>query len=293
MATTLRGVIRRRDGSLLADLYREVAKDRLTGLAAEVAFFAVLSIFPGLLMVAAALGHLELLVGAELAQRSYRQILDFLDLILTNQAAGALAEVEGLFQERRPGIITIAGVGALWALSRGSAAVIRALNLAYDVEERRSWVRLRLLALGLSIAGVVATAVILAIIVVGPLFGRGERVADLVGAGEVFATLWSWARWPVAFALLVAAAATLFHLAPHRARSRWRDDLPGAVLAAILWLVVSLGFSLYLRLAPGANAVLGALGGGLILLVWLYLLSLSLLVGGEVNALLAARRRQR
>lgn len=288
MTTEAPRLIRRR-APVLADLYREVVKDRVTGLAAEVAFFAVLSIFPGLLMVAAALGHLELLVGADLAERSHRQILDFLDLILTNQAAGALAEVEGLFEERRPGIITVAGLGALWALSRGFAAVIRALNLAYDVDERRSLVRLRLMALGLSVVGIIATAITLAMIVVGPLLGQGDRIADVVGAGDAFAVAWRWARWPVAFAIMTAGATTVFHMAPNRRRSRWRADLPGALFAATLWLVVSAGFSAYLRLAPGANAVLGALGGGLILLVWLYLLSLSLLLGGELNAVLAKR----
>lgn len=290
MATRAGAAVTRRAGGLLADLRKEVVEDRITGLAAEVAFFAVLSIFPGLLMVTAALGHLELLVGTELAARSKDQILDFLDMILTDQAAGALGEVEALFEEGRPGVLTAATVGAIWALGRGFAAVIRALNLAHDTDERRSWLRLRLIALGLSVGAVLVTAITIAMVVVGPLFGRGERIADLVGAGDTFTLAWTWLRWPLAFAVLTAGAQTLLHVAPNRVRPAWRRDLPGALLAAIGWLVVSLAFSAYLRLAPGANAVLGALGGGLILLVWLYLLSLSLLIGGELNAVLERRR---
>jgi membrane protein len=275
--------------SFLNELREEAAKDRVTGLAAEVAFFAVLSIFPGLLMVAAALGHLEILVGAQLAARSKLQILDFLDLILTDQAAGALSEVEALFEGGRPGVITIATLAAIWALGRGFAAVIRALNLAYAIPERRSWLKQRLLALGLSVGGVLITAVTITVIVVGPLFGRGAGVADAIGVGDAFALAWSWTRWPLAFVLMVVGATVLMHLAPNRPVCTWKEDLPGAVVASTLWLAVSAGFSIYLRLAPGANAILGALGGGLIMLVWLYLLSLSLLLGGEVNALLSRR----
>jgi membrane protein len=85
-------------------------------------------------------------------------------------------------------------------------------------------------------------------------------------------------------------AATVYHLAPHH-RSPWRADLPGAVLAAVLWLLVSVGLSVYLRIAVLGNAVLGTLGGGLVLLIWLYLLGLVLLVCGEVNAVLQGKRR--
>ncbi|HLL49552.1 MAG TPA: YihY/virulence factor BrkB family protein [Thermomicrobiales bacterium] len=273
--------------SLFRELRQQIEEDRVTGLAAEVAFFAVLSIFPALLMIAAALGQLEVLVGSDLAERSQQQILDFLDLILTKQAAGALNEVEALFAEERPGVVTAATLVAVWALGRGMAAVIRALNLAYSISERRSWLKQRLLALGLSAGAVVISTMTIAVIVVGPLLGRGEEVADTVGVGEGWILASHWIRWPIAFILMVAGASVLMHIAPDRPTCSWKEDVPGALLASTLWLIVSTGFSIYLRLAPGANAILGALGGGLILLVWLYLLSISLLLGGEVNALLA------
>lgn len=286
MATRASAVPTRKGLTVFTDLRKEIVEDRVTGLAAEVAFFAVLSIFPGMLMVAAALGNLELLVGGELATRSQAEIVRFLDLILTDEASGALGEVEALFEEGRPGILTAASVGALLALSRGFSAVIRALNLAHDTGEKRPWLRQRLLALGFALGSVVGASVTMTMVVLGPFLGGGDRLAGSLGIEDAFDTAWSWVRWPVAFLVMVTGAAILLHVAPCRERARWTADLPGAALTAILWLVVSLGFSAYLRLAPGANAVLGALGGGLILLVWLYLLSLSLLVGGELNALL-------
>jgi membrane protein len=108
----------------------------------------------------------------------------------------------------------------------------------------------------------------------------------VIGAGNIFAFAWRFLRWPVALALLIAWATTLYHVAPNRARTLWREDVPGAALTAVLWLASSLGLHLYLQVAADGNPVFGILGGGLILLIWLYLLSLSLLVGGEFNTVL-------
>lgn len=278
-----------RDGAAVAlRVVRQSIEDRVGGLAAEVAFFGVLSLFPGLLVLAAALGFLEGLIGNDLAGRAEELVLSFLDRILTEQAAGAVAAVRELFARPRGGLLTLASLLALWGLSRGFVAVIRALDLAYDLEERRSLVHQRLTALGLALSAVAVAVVMLAAVVVGPLLGGGLRLAGWLGLGREFAATWGWLRWPVAFAMLVTWGATLYHFGPYR-RTPWRSGLPGAALAGILCLAVSVGFGAYLRLAAAANQVLGALGGGLILLVWLYLLALAVLVGGELNAVLLAR----
>jgi membrane protein len=273
---------------LLRRLVRECLNDRVGGLAAEVAFFGVLSVFPGLLVLAAVLGSLETLVGNDLARRAQEFVLDFLDRILTAQAAGAVQAIRELFARPRGGLVTFASLFGLWGMSRGFVAVIRALDLAYDLEEHRSLAHQRLTALLLALSAVIVGIVLLGAIVVGPLLGGGRALADAIGQGGWFTAAWGWLRWPFAFALLVVWAVVLYHVAPYQ-RTRWLDGMPGAVLAAVLWLGVSAGFSLYLRLAGAANLVLGTLGGALILLVWLYLLGLVLLIGGELNAILAAR----
>jgi membrane protein len=276
---------------LLRLLVRECVEDRVSGLAAEVAFFGVLSVFPGLLVLAAALGSLEALVGNDLARQAEELVLGFLDRILTAQAAGAIQAIRELFARPRGGLVTFASLFGLYGLSRGFVAVIRALDLAYDLDEHRSLVHQRLTALLLALSAVVVGIVLLGAIVVGPLLGGGRALAEVVGLAGWFATAWGWLRWPFAFALLVAWAVLLYHVAPYQ-RTRWLDGLPGAVLAGSLWLGISAGFSLYLRLAATANLVLGVLGGALILLVWFYLLGLALLVGGELNAILAVWRAE-
>ncbi|WP_219412617.1 YihY/virulence factor BrkB family protein [Pseudonocardia nigra] len=290
IAFARRGILRR-----LWTVVRRVAaesnEDRLLGLAAETAFFAVLSIFPGLLIAAGLLSVLDVFVGADLAAGAREQVVSALDLLLTEEASGAVASVEALFAESRGSLLTFATLGALVTLSGAFGVVINALNLAYDTAERRSWLRRRLLGLAMGVATMVAVVLALAVLVVGPFLGKGADLADLVGLGPVFTFAWDVLRVPVLFAGLVLWAAALFHFAPSD-HPGWRACLPGALATAVLWIVASLGFHLYLAVVAGGNPVLGAFGGGVIVMTWVYLLSLGLLLGGELNATLARSGRR-
>ena len=275
---------------VLIELMREFKDDRVTGLAAEVAFYGVLALFPGFIAVAAAVGSLETLIGAEAAAEARESVVSFLQRVLTSEASGTIEAVQSLFEGQSTGVLTVGLAGAIWAMSRGFAAVINALDVVYDLEERRSFLRLRGLSLLFSFLTVLVAAVMLAMLVVGPLLGTGHDLAEELGFGDGFVTFWNLLRWPVTVAVLLAWATALFHFAPNH-RTPWRWDLAGAVVATVAWLGVTLGFRAYLSFAGGANQVLGALGGALIVLVWLYLLGLGLLVGGEINAILAVRHR--
>lgn len=270
---------------------REVLDDRLLGLAAETAFFTVLSVFPGLLVLASLLGLLEPLVGARLAEQAQEQVVRALSLVLTDQAAGLLDSVRSLFADNRGGLLTAATAGALVSLSGAFAVAVGGLNLAHDVVETRPWWRRRLLGLAMAASTVVLATLVLAAVVVGPLLGQGRRVADLVGLGDTFATAWDLARLPAVALVLVLWVTALLHLAPNR-RLPWRAAVPGAVLTVGLGLVASVGFRLYAGFAVQRNPVLGVFGGGAILMTWVYLLSLSLLLGGELNAVLVQRRER-
>ena len=274
----------------LAELWHEIRDDRVSGLAAEVAFFGLLALFPGFIAVAAALGSLETLIGAEAATEARESVVSFLERVLTSEASETIVAVQSLFEEQSTGLLTFGLLGALWAMSRGFAAVINALDVVYDLEERRSYLRLRGLSLVFSLLTVVVAAVMLAMIVVGPLLGTGHDVAAELGFGDSFVTFWTLFRWPVTIVVLIIWATALFHFAPNH-RTPWRWDLAGAVVASVAWLATTIGFRSYLAFAGGANQVFGALGGALIVLVWLYVLAIGMLVGGEVNAILAARHR--
>ena len=271
---------------------REVLDDRLPGLAAETAFFAVLSIFPGLLVAGSLLGLLEAVVGEQVAERARERVLQTLSLVLTDRASGVLDSVRSLFEDSRGGLLTFATVGALVSLSGAFAVAINALNLAHDATETRSWLRRRLLGLVLAVGTLVLAVLALGVLVVGPLFGRGERLADLVGLGGAFTFVWDVVRLPAVAGVVLLWATALLRLAPSR-RLRWRDALPGALLTSVLWVAASVGFRVYLGVVAAGSPVLGSFGGGAILMLWVYLLSFGLLLGGELNAELLQRRRER
>jgi membrane protein len=274
---------------IVRTLAREWRQDRVTGLAAEVAFFAMLGLFPTLLAIVATLGSLDALVGPELSAQAQNVVLGALDRVFTDDAGEVLEAVRSLFGERRPGILTLATLGALFAAARGFVGVIRALDEAYDLEERRTWLAVIPSAVVLALGSVLVAALMLATLVLGPLLGGGQQVAQAVGLGDAFAFFWELLRAPFAFLVLVLWATTLYRLAPDHSAA-WLRQLPGALLASTTWLLVSLGFRLYLRVAANGNEVFGVLGGTLSLLIWLYLLGLGLIVGGELNAILAQRR---
>lgn len=270
---------------------KEATQDRLTGLAAEVAFFAVLGMFPGLLAIAAALGFLQDLLGGDVAVRAQQVVTEFLSTFLTDRASETVEAVGHLFDKSDPALLSAATAGAFWAVWRTIRAVMRALTVVYDVIEARSLIRTLLLTLALALSTLVVTSVMLVMFVLGPLFGGGEAIADLVGLGDVFVGLWRWVRFPVGLAVLVLWAAMMFHFAPNH-RSSFRSDLPGAVVTGALWLLFSGGLRFYLAVAGSVNQVLGVIGGLLTVLIWLYLLSLALLIGAEINSVMAASQER-
>ena len=272
----------------MKDIASEWSTDRVGGLAAEIAFFALLGFFPAVIALAATLGSAETIVGASTAADVESWLVDQMVEIFGGENSLEQTTRE-LFEGGNGGALTLGAVVALYAASRGFTAVVRALDIAYDHVELRGWLSTRLVGLGLTLLTVVVAAVVMVLIVVGPLFGGGAEIADDLGVAGWFTTLWTWLRWPVVFLALVTWATTMYHVAPHHT-SPWRTEIPGALIAAVWWSVVSLGFSSYLQLASsGANAIFGLLGGAISLLFWLYLMAMGLLLGAEINSLRAVQ----
>ncbi|MBA3282232.1 MAG: YihY/virulence factor BrkB family protein [Acidimicrobiia bacterium] len=262
-------------------------EDRVTGLAAEVAFFSLLSLFPGLLTIAAGLGALDSLFGSTLLARAQQEVISVLETFLTDQAAGTAEAVDALFEGGSGGVFTFGVVTAVWSASRGMSTVMRTMAQIYNVEDTRSGLKTRLVAVGLALASMVLIVLTLTALVVGPLFGVGRTIAQWIGAADIYGVVWQWAGVPVAFVTLLVWAAAVFHAVPHR-HVGWRQHVGGAALTGVLWLLVSGGLRVFLGVF-GENPIFGILSGALVVLVWMYLLSLALLLGAELNAVLAER----
>ena len=271
------------------DIIDEWSKDRVGGLAAEIAFFALLGFFPSIIVLAAALGSADGILGAGAAADIEGWLVEQLTTVLGGDN-NVEEVVRDLFDNTNGSAFTVGAVLAAYAASRGFTAVVRALDIAYDHEHQRGWLSTRLVGFGLTLMSVAVAAVVLTLIVIGPLFGEGAELAERLGVDSWFTVLWTWFRWPVVFLALIGWAASLYHIAPNH-RSPWKYEVPGALLASVWWTVVSLGFGTYLSFASsGANAIFGLLGGALSLLFWLYLMAMGLLLGAEVNSIIATRR---
>ena len=273
----------------IKELASEWSKDRVGGLSAEIAFFALLGFFPTVVALAAALGSADSIVGENTATDIETWIVERMVQVFGGD--NSLRDtVSDLFAGGNGSALTLGALIAVYAASRGFTAVVRALDIAYDHENNRGWLSTRLVGFGLTILTVFAAAIVLVLIVVGPLFGGGSDLADSLGIASAFGTLWTWLRWPVVFLVLVAWAASVYHIAPNH-HAPWRFEIPGALVAAVWWAAVSVGFSSYLSVASsGANAIFGFLGGAISLLFWLYLMAMGLLLGAEINSINAVRR---
>jgi membrane protein len=255
--------------------YQEVVADNCLGLAAQLAYYFFLALFPALLFVVALI--------------SFVPVEGLLDSITAMLARVAPFEMLTLVQDqileiaknKNGGLLTLGMIGTIWSTSSGVTAIIDTLNQAYDIQEGRRWWKVRLIALALTVALALFIVVSFALVLVGPTLA--EKVAVWAHMGPVFEWSWKILQWPVVFGLVAFAVATIYYYAPD-AKQEWIWITPGSVFATVLWLLISLGFRFYVTHFGSYNATYGAIGGVVVTLLWFYVSSLAILIGAELNA---------
>ena len=285
--------------SLAVNLVRNTVEDRVAGLAAEMAFWALLSFFPLIITISAVLGYAEKILGVEQVQRGQSAIVGALSVVFSNELTIEVIDpfIGGLFRSERGGVALTGLVITLYLASRVFTATIRSLDLAYRVDEHRGLVRQRLVAVVLAIGFVFVVVATLLLMVLGPLLGTGEAVAARLGLGDAFALMWSVFRWPVLLAIMVLFLSSVYRYGPNVV-NEFRHCLPGAVLGVVLWSLASVGLRLYLEASGGPSPMLAEAGEAvaavsrvigtlLAMMLWVFLTGFAILVGGELNALLA------
>ena len=262
---------------------RDSFEDRLPGLAAEVSFYLLLSLPPLLLVGLGALGYVGDLFGAEAVDTVQQEIIDVAARVLSADTIDDVVRpaVEGLLAEGRADILSIGAILALWSGSRALKVIVQAVTIAYDLEDHRTWWQHRLLGLGLTVAGVLMLAVVLPLLVVGP--EAGEALAGRFGLASAFETVWRIAYFPIVILLGLSLLAWVYHVVPPHS-TRWRRDVPGALLAFVIWLVGSFGLRVYATQFVESDSAYSYFGTPLVLLLWIYITSVALLVGAELNA---------
>jgi membrane protein len=262
-------------GELLRRTARETSEDDAFGLAAQLAYYFFLALFPAVLFLLALASFFPLTNFIDDATRALRPIAP-------PDVMGFLEEqLRRLSNANSGGILTVGILGALWSSSAAVVAITGSLNRAYDIEESRPWWKVRLTAIGLTIALAFFLLISFTLIVAGPAIA--ERLAASFGLGGAFEWSWKILQWPLAFALVSAALGLVYYFAPD-AEQDWVWITPGAVVATALWVIVSLAFKVYVANFTDYNAMYGAVGGVIVLLLWFYISGLAILVGAELNA---------
>jgi membrane protein len=191
---------------------------------------------------------------------------------------------------RNTGFLSIGIVGTIWAASGASAAMIEALNVAYDVKEGRPFWHTRSLAIALTFILGALLATVLAAMTLGPQLG--VRLAHRVGLDPLFTASWFYFRWVLATGFSVLAVEIVYYLAPNVEQRKFWRTVPGAVLAVIVWVITSYGLGFYLQHFAQLSKSYGTLGAVAALLLWFYLSSAAILIGAEVNTELLRTARE-
>jgi membrane protein len=258
---------------------QEFMRDDALGLAAQLAYYLVLSLFPLILVLFS-------LMGTFGSEQLATDLLGYFRRVMPAQVYELInTYMKPILKGNRPApeLFSFGILFTIWSASGAFSALINALNRAYDVQETRPFWKVKgiaiLMTLGLSVS-IIAGVLLL---VAGEPIGRA--VADVFGLGGVFVFVWEIVRWPAAFLFMVLTIALLFYFAPD-AGQPFRWITPGGLVGVILWVLASVAFSLYVNNFGSYNKTYGSIGVVIVLLLYLYIASLTILFGATLNATL-------
>jgi membrane protein len=268
---------------VLYRIYNEIVNDRLLALAAGVTFYVLLAIVPA---ITALVSIYALIADPSAVQNEVSSLQNLMPSgsfqIVQQQVNRIVSSNSGSLS--RWFFVSLAI--ALWSANSGLKAIIDALNIVFDVEEKRSFIRLNLVSLAMTLAGVVGIILAMAGLVAVPI------AISYVPVGSFGQTLASWARWPALLVLLMVALAVLYRFGPDREHPRWEWVSPGNLFAAVAWLVGSALLSWYFSNFANYDATYGSLGGVIGLMIWLWVTAIVVLVGAEINSEYYAAKSQ-
>ena len=259
---------------ILLRTWKEISDDHVSLIAAAVAFYGLLALFPAI----AALISIWALAFDPL---QIEQQIEGLTALLPPDAAAIVKEQAHNVAANAGGLSVGAAVGiliALYSAGKGMTALIEGLNIIYDEQEERGFIRLNLIALGLMLMVIVAMIVAIGAIIIVPI------LLNIIGLGPIAETLLRLLRWPILFGFALFVLAIIYRYGPSRARARWRWVSWGAAVATAIWTLGSIAFSIYVQNLGSYNETYGSLGAVVILLMWFWLSAFIVLLGAELNS---------
>ena len=265
--------------AILKRTVKEFQEDNLSDWAAALTYYGLLSLFPALIALVSIIG----LFGDP--EKTTQTITDMVTQLGPQSAADTFTgPVESITSNRgAAGILFFVGLGlALWSASGYVGAFMRAANIVYETPEGRPFWKLRPLQLLVTLVMILLlAAVLLGLVLTGPVV---SAVAGPLGIGSTAQTVFNIAKWPIMLIAVILMFAVLFHAAPNVKLPGFKWVTPGAILALVVWIAASVGFAFYVANFGSYDKTYGALGGVVILLMWMWLTNIALLLGMELNA---------
>jgi len=264
--------------ALAKRIFTRINEHDLPGRAAQLSYYFLLALFPLLLFLVTLLGYF-----AKAGSHLRNMLLRYLATVMPGSSVKLLRDtLDEVSSRRGGGKLSFGLVAALWLASSGMSAIADTLNVAHNVKETRSWWRVRLVSLGLTIAMAVTTISALTIVLYGHRIG--DAIAASFGYEDSFKLIWRIVQWPIALVFVLITFSLIFHFAPNVPRRHWHWSTPGGVVAVALWLLISFGLRLYLHFFHSYSRTYGSLGALIVLMLWFYLTGMSILIGGEINS---------
>ena len=244
---------------------------------AQLAYYLLFALFPTLIFIA-------ILVSVQPLPHLFEDLLDYFQRVLPPQSFMLVkSTLEASAGAKPQELFGLSLIIVIWAASSGMEALITSLNVAYEARSSRGLLKERLLAILLTVSLSGLTLAALSMLFFGGAIG--DRISRSYGFGETFQTIWGLARWPISAACLLFGLDLLYYFAPN-VEQKWKWVTPGAIVAILLWFAISLTLRFYVSRISDYSAIYGALGGVMVLMMWLYFTSLAILLGGVINGTL-------
>ncbi|OKP72214.1 ribonuclease [Paenibacillus sp. P3E] len=272
----------RRAISFSKELYQKIKLDDVQGISAQLTYYLILSLFPFLIFIMTLIGYAHISVEDKIRD---------LEQIMPAEAISIIQEIlKDVAEGRSQALLSFGMLATLWAASKGINAIIKGLNRAYDIEESRFFWKIRGIAfLATLFIGLVVLLSIL-LLVLGSWLKT--QVFLLVDLPYGFQKIWDLLQYAVPLFIMFIVFTLLYWIAPSR-RLRLKEVMPGAMFATLGWIITSTLFSIYVNQFSSFTETYGSLGGVTVLLIWLYISSIIILAGGEINAILRNRTLKR
>lgn len=252
--------------------------DDILALSSQLAYGFIFAFFPFMIFLMTLIGYSPISSG---------NVLDGLDRLLPDEALYLIkTTVIEVVDSRKSNLMSFSLIFTIWSVSSGFDAVIKGINKAYDEKENRSYFKLKLISILFTFELTVMILILIFLLVFGQIIGNS--IASKYGFSYQFKVIWNFARYAIIISTTIFIFASLYHYTPSK-RLAWSDVMPGSFFATIGLIAVSIGFAYYVNTFTNYSLLYGSIGAVIVFLTWLFLMSIIILLGGEINAIFVSK----